>query len=253
MKDHLTSLEGLSEELAAEYEQRDGKEGYYLVIQPQPDGDVRAAQKALQTERGNFKKLERYGDITPEQAQEAIARVADLEARMESGQLTKAEELEAAMADARRKSEATEAEWKSKYGSLESKWDLRLRKEKARELLKAGGFESAADLMLDKLLPSLRLVRDENGELTERIEVVDENGVRRFGQRAGEDMTPAEAVAELHGPWGKWADGSGQSGGGIHPSGGSDRPALSKPVRQISSVETGDDLAAVAEGAAIRT
>jgi hypothetical protein len=78
-KPELTSLEGLHESVAKEYVK--GSDGVYRLQVEKMNGwelaNTAGLTSALEKERENGRKLKEYGDITPEAARTAVAKVVE--------------------------------------------------------------------------------------------------------------------------------------------------------------------------------
>ena len=216
--------------------------------------DATALHAALDAERGTKRKLEKYGDVTPEAAKQAVARVAELERKIQDGAATSQDAIDAALAEQGRKHAAELETFKAANGKLESIVSDRGRESAARAALRAGGFTASEEAMVANVLPNLRMARDSDGNLTDVVEVVDARTghTRRTGTAGESRMTPAELVAELREDprFAKLADGPEHRGGGLNPDGSA--AVIGSAPTVISGDLTADGLEAIATGQAVR-
>jgi len=219
----LKSLDGLDPKIAAEYtETEENGETQFRLDVRAADGfelaNTRALKTALESERATVKELKREGG--GEAAKEAAALKAEVET-LKGKLATKGGDESDAVKAAReelKQFHAAEMEALTKEKSeLEgSLYDVMVR-QSAQEALAKGGFKEAGHLMLDAVMKQMRVGRDaDSGQLvTEVINPKLEGQPRRIGSSEAEWMTTEQLVAEFRESpeYGRFADGSGQSGG----------------------------------------
>lgn len=216
--------EEVPEGLEGFYTQReDGK--YQLQVEP-VDGysleDVGGLKSALGKERearSKFEKIaESLGDLTPEQARDAIA---ELERLREIDPSKEADRLAQEKVEHLRKSLQTQftselSERDKRIASLTQTVDERVRKQEALSTLSELGGNH--DLLMPHILGATRTVEKDGKYL---VEVVDADGNPRIGND-GNNLTLKAFVAEMRNneSFAPAFKGSGNSGSGKFPSGG---------------------------------
>jgi hypothetical protein len=235
----LDDLDGLPDDVAKEYVERDGK--FYLDwveadgLRVEDVGGLKTAlEKERQLARESVARLKKYEGIDdPAAARDALRKVgemADWDPDKEVSERMKAREkqlLEQHQRDTR--------VLEDKLENAESQLERNLIIAAATEALqKAGG---RIHLMLPHVLGNVRMRRTDEGAYL--AEVVDEGGTPRVGDSAGNPMTIPQLVEEMRGrdEFTAGFDGTGQSGTGRDGK-RVDRPPRRKPS---STAKVGDD------------
>lgn len=228
----LESLDGLSDEIAKEYVERDGK--FYLDWQ-EVGGlkveDVSGLKTALEKERKaareNAAKLKRFEGIDdPDAARSALEKLEEfenfdpdkkVEEKMKSREASLLKQHEKERDKIAKRAENAEGQLKK----------VLVQNAALDALQKAGG---RASLMLPHVLGNVRMRQTDSGEYI--AEVVDSEGNPRVGDSAGNPMTIPQLVAEMKQSedFAAGFDGTGATGGG--GAGGARQPA--KPGSQQS-------------------
>jgi len=206
----LENLDGVADALKAEYKQVTDEgplKGKFVLTVEAVDGyalgNIENLQKALNSERTQHKeskaKLEKFGDLTPDAAREAITKAEEMAGR-DHGKET--EELRKTIeAEAQKKIDSTLANLKTladEKASLEGTLHETIVKNAAVDaILAMGGDERTKAWLLPIINPQLRLGRDESGKF--RPEVVDQSGTARMSSAKSysEPMSIKELVESM--------------------------------------------------------
>lgn len=209
LKYQIESLDGIDDALAAHYS-KDEESGQFVLSLELPEryevadntglktahekttAKLRAAKEELEAAKAEVEDLTKKANQKPSKGEEADA------ARL-------AQQVEALQSEIAAKDE--------RILQLDGDVSKYVVENEARKALEAGGFRSAADVLLPHVLPTLRAGRDpESGH--PHVEVVNGTGERRVGGADGSFMTVEQRIAELHKDptFSRFADGTELSG-----------------------------------------
>lgn len=221
----LENLDGLSDDLKAEYTEKDGKfflnvetvDGYELADVGGLKGTL---SKEMSNRKGLEKKLERFEKIKdPEKVAEALAELEELkkiDPEKEADKLVNTK-LEAAKAQLVQKhTQELEGE-REKAAKYRSKIETLLRDQVATAHI--AEHKGSIKLLLPHVRANTRVV-EEGDDF--RVEVIDEEGNARIGDSKGAPMSIADLIKEMRESeeFGRAFDGEGQSGSGKQPGNG---------------------------------
>lgn len=227
----VEKLEDVPESLREHYAPgaaADGTEGKFVLKVESVGGfaleNVDGLKSALGKERTQREKLEKdvvkYKDIDPDKAREALAKLAEL------GTLDPAKEADKI---ANTKFEAAKAQLLEKHGAELTQRDQRigqLHKTVETLLVDAAATSALAEAKgsVELLLPHVRAhtrVKEVDGKFS--VEVVDKDGNGRIADGKGTPMDIGGLVAEMKksDTFGRAFEGTGHSGSGAQPNGGS--------------------------------
>ena len=262
---HVDSLEGLSEEVAGNYEE--SSSGGYRLSVNSTDGrdlvDSAGLQNALKAERKAVKdaraKLKTYDGLDPDEARSAIDRIANGEA------LEGIEDLDAKLAE-------RQAQLESKFDGDRTRLTTKHSEEAAKlqghiealtsqlntELVQSASLKEIAvaggepKILLPKLVSAIRVVEDENtGNMVAKV--FDDSGQVRLSSKPGssDDMSIKEYVAELREDevWSRAFNGSTASGGDSAKPGTATRKTYTisrEDARDVSKYRAAQEAAAAA-------
>jgi hypothetical protein len=257
LKAFYSKQDEIPKEHAAFYKKVDGSDGssVFRLDVEKTDGwelaDTGGLLSSLETERKAGRKLKLYGDITPDQATEAVTKLAELEAEVErlkeppkgtSGDKWKAreDELQRLHAEELRKE-------REKATGLLGQLDDVIGKQSALAELEANGFKEAAKMLLPHVIAQIGFT-DENGK--RRSFVKRDDGSPRLVQENGEarEMTVGDLVKSMasSADYKRWKDApvnapkppaNGNATPGPRPnSDPNQRPAQYNPARALGEV-----------------
>jgi hypothetical protein len=189
---------GLSEELQAEYQPMEGRDGFFVLDVASVDGfaleDVAGLKSAVQKERQNVKeaqkRLDAFGELDPVAAKAALKRAAEMENWKPD------EKLQAQIEERERKLIAKhESELAAANDTAEG-----LRKSLHTEIVESRAKSAIADAKgdIDLLLPhvlSVTKLAEDNGRMSPRI-IDPKDGTERLTGKSGsmDHMTIEEFV-----------------------------------------------------------
>lgn len=177
------------------------------------NGLRRNRDEVLREKRELAKKLEAFGELTPEEAQALLKERSE----REENKAKAAGEFEKLKGQLIEKHEKEKDSLTKKIGRLTSGLEKMLKRDRARSALLAA--EGDVDLMLPHVLDQLKVV--EKGEDEYDVVVIDKQGQPRIANAKGEAMSIDQLVAEMktdakygRGFKGGAASGSGAGDGG---------------------------------------
>lgn len=251
----IESVDGLPEEVASHYKQRDD-DGMFVLDVASKDGlelvNTTGLKSALQKERQQVadlrKKVNAFDGLDATQAREALEQLEKLKNADPSEETQKKlEVLEKQLQD---KYDGQHKQLVSKHQQELESVTTRLsstEKQLEREMIASKAAAAIAkskgsvELLMPIIRSTTRMVRDEHtGDF--RVEVVGKDGLPRLSTKSGstDPMSIDELVAELKqdSTYGRAFDGTGASGSGAAPSEG--LTTTTGSVVQISSKDAKD-------------
>lgn len=255
LKALLESLDGLSEDVKAEYTETDG--GKFRLEVEAVDGLALEDVKGLKSTLGKMKrraddadvKLRAFGDLDPVRAAEAMAQIGELAGLDTVAAADKRAALKVA-ALKRQIGEKHAAELKTagdRIDGLTAQLATVMIDQAATKAI--GDRKGSIDLLLPHVRALSRLRTDDDGALY--VEVVDENGIPRIGDSNGGAMTIDQFVESMRQSdlFARAFDGSGASGGGApgNPGGPAGRGGA-KTVHVGDQAGLNSNLEAIARG-----
>jgi hypothetical protein len=197
LKAVLDSLEGLSEDVASHYIEKDGK----FILGVETTGglaleNVEGLKSALGKEKASRKELaaslKAFEGLDADKARDALSKLDELAESDPEGKAK--QQIEAFKAQLVAKHEATVAEKDKALGDVTSQLERLLVENAVRSALEKA--EANVDLMLPHVMQRTRMRRDES---TGRYvaEVLDDNGNPAIGDAAGNVMTIPQLVGEF--------------------------------------------------------
>jgi len=254
----VDSLDGLSEDIAKEYKQRDdGK----FVLDVTPAGsleltDVSGLTRSLEKERGNAKiaaeRLAAFGDLDPTKAREALEKVAEMADWDPSKEVAERMKVRESQLLEKHKSELDTIAKERDTLSTELQKNL-VTNAAITALQKSGG---SVALLLPIVERHTRMRKTEDGRFI--AEVIDKDGNPRVGDGQGNPMTIPDFVEELKGQeeyapafkgTGSTGSGAGEgaAGAGTAGAGGPGRAGAPRTITREEAA-SGDFLQEIAEG-----
>jgi DNA-directed RNA polymerase subunit F len=225
LKAVLDTIDDLSDDLKSHYQQsEDGK----FMLSVEPVGgfaleDVTGLKTALGQERTTRQNLEKqvvkFKDIDPDKAREALEKLeelAEIDPAKEADKIANTK-FEAAKAQLLEKHTSEITTRDERINGLTGTIDKLLREQRATMALAEA--KGAVDLLLPHVLASTRTVEKEPGRF--EVEVIDKDGNVRIDGK-GNNMDIKGLVAEMRQSeaFGRAFDGTGHSGSGKQPGGG---------------------------------
>lgn len=240
LKARLESLEGLSEQVAAEYVEQEDKT-FLLNVEATGSmelSDTTGLKSALGKERAAAKaaleKLQKFADLDPKAAQEALAKVKEMADWNPEKEV--AEKVKAREAQLIGRHEAEKAEMLKATKEMESQLEHNLITAVLTDAITAAG--GSPKLLLPHLRQYVHMRKVDGGKYI--AEVIDGEGNQRIGDSAGNPMLMTQLVEENKNDsdfaGGYKGTGSSGSGAGGTPAAGTTppKPSGSKKVIALS-------------------
>lgn len=194
LKAVLTSLEDLSDELKALYEEKDGK--FYLQVEPVEGWsleDVQGLKSSLAKERENVGKLEadlkKFEDIDPKKARDALSKVEEMAGWTPEEKVR--EQIEAREKKLVEKHSRELEERDSKVSTLTTQLEKHLVESAATAALTK--HKGNVELLLPHVRSQVRVEADKEGNFTARV--VGPDGTPRLSPKQG--STDQMSIDEL--------------------------------------------------------
>jgi len=195
----------------------DGSDGFALE-------NVEGLKSSLGKERTRAEtaenKIKKFGDMDPDAARAAIAKVAEFEGidpKKEADKLAQVKIDAATTQMAAKHSTEIEAERKKSLGYRDQVQKLLIDNVAIKAL---EGKKGDVELLLPHVKTQVRLKENDDGSFA--VEVVDKDGNAKIGDSQGKPMTVDQLVEEMSKSekFGRAFEGVGQSGGGQRPGAG---------------------------------
>lgn len=248
LKAIVEKLDDIPEAIRGEYKEfdlADGKKAFRLDVtatngyELEDVSGLRGTLSKEMTKRKNLEKeVEKYKDIDPDRAREALAKLEEFEnidPTKEADKIANTK-FEAAKAQLLKKHSDEMNGEKTKSSKYRTKIDRLMIDSVAKSAI--ADLKGSIELLLPHIQTQTRVVED--GE-DFKVEVIDKDGNVRIGNSQGQPMTIKELVTEMRNSetFGRAFEGDGQSGGGKrHGNGGGGSPTLKRS--QMTAKEKAD-------------